>query len=270
MKPKAFTISSDDGMETDLDFTALMKKYGMKGTFNLNTAFFSPDGAEIQPGRISRPMSVAETVKLFSDPDFEVATHGHEHPDFTSISEENIVRDITNNRIVLEAMFGKPVRGHAYPFGTHNDTVIKNLASCGIVYARTCIHTEKFDIPEDSEWLRWHPTAHLKYMGEELDRFISGVPEREENAWLFYSWCHSYEFRQDNSWEKLEESFKRLRGEDNIWFATNMEIYEYVRAFRNLVYSADGTSVYNPSRFDVCLHYRDGIYEVKAGSSLRF
>ena len=36
-KPKAFNISYDDGVLQDVRFVALLNKYGLKGTFNLNS-----------------------------------------------------------------------------------------------------------------------------------------------------------------------------------------------------------------------------------------
>ena len=36
---KAVTLSYDDGVQQDISMIALMKKYGVKGTFNLNSAF---------------------------------------------------------------------------------------------------------------------------------------------------------------------------------------------------------------------------------------
>ena len=36
-----------------------------------------------------------------------------------------------------------------------------------------------------------------------------------------------------------------------MWYATNMEIYDYVTAYRSLVHSADGSVVYNPTLKDI-------------------
>ncbi len=40
MGKKYFTLSFDDGLEQDKKVLALMKKYGLKGTFNLNSGMF--------------------------------------------------------------------------------------------------------------------------------------------------------------------------------------------------------------------------------------
>ena len=36
-KPKAFSLSYDDGVEQDLRFVDLLNRYGLRGTFNLNS-----------------------------------------------------------------------------------------------------------------------------------------------------------------------------------------------------------------------------------------
>jgi peptidoglycan/xylan/chitin deacetylase (PgdA/CDA1 family) len=40
MGKKYFTISYDDGLEQDMRIVELMKKYGIKGTFNLSSELF--------------------------------------------------------------------------------------------------------------------------------------------------------------------------------------------------------------------------------------
>ena len=38
---------------------------------------------------------------------------------------------------------------------------------------------------------------------------------------------------------------------DDVWYATNIEIYDYVQAYRSLLWSARGDRVYNPSAVPV-------------------
>ncbi len=44
MGRKIFTISYDDGSKGDLRLIELMKKYGIRGTFNLNSGSYGLDG----------------------------------------------------------------------------------------------------------------------------------------------------------------------------------------------------------------------------------
>ena len=54
---------------------------------------------------------------------------------------------------------------------------------------------------------------------------------------LFYLWGHSYEFDNNNNWDHIEKICEKLANRDDIWYATNMEIYEYVTAYNSLIYS---------------------------------
>ena len=78
-RTKAFTMSFDDGINTDIRMASIMKKYGVKGTFNLNSGLFSPEGTVKPEGRDSIPLTVSQAKELFSDPSFEIAAHGSCH-----------------------------------------------------------------------------------------------------------------------------------------------------------------------------------------------
>ena len=43
-KFKAVTLSYDDGVQADIRLAGILDKYGMKGTFNINTGFFGNPG----------------------------------------------------------------------------------------------------------------------------------------------------------------------------------------------------------------------------------
>ena len=111
-------------------------------------------------------------------------------------------------------------------------------------YCRTVISSNRFDIPRD--WLRLQATCHHNdpKLNELANRFISAT--RVGEPLLFYLWGHSYEFEADNNWELIEDLLAKIGGRDDTYYATNIEIYDYVHAFRELIFSADGKRVYNP------------------------
>ena len=59
-----------------------------------------------------------------------------------------------------------------------------------------------------------------------------------------------------------------MGGRDDIWYATNIEIYDYVKAYENLILSADCSAVYNPSSVDVWIDTGDTVC-VRAGETIR-
>ena len=70
---------------------------------------------------------------------------------------------------------------------------------------------------------------------------------------LFYLMGHSWEFARDNTWDLIERFGEKMAGREDIWHATNAQIYDYVQAFRGLLFTAAGDKVLNPSATDVYL-----------------
>ena len=53
-KKKALTLSYDDGVEQDIRLIDIMKKNGLKGTFNLNSGCYAPEGTVYPAGTIHK------------------------------------------------------------------------------------------------------------------------------------------------------------------------------------------------------------------------
>lgn len=51
-KTKALTLSYDDGVEQDIHLVEIMKRNGLKGTFNLNSGIYTPEGYTYPEGTI--------------------------------------------------------------------------------------------------------------------------------------------------------------------------------------------------------------------------
>ena len=90
-----------------------------------------------------------------------------------------------------------------------------------------------------------HPTTH--HNGD-LEGLWKRFMERDfEEMLLFYVWGHSFEFDRENTWDKMEAFCQMAADNENVWYATNIEIKDYITAVRGLVYSEDGKMIYNPS-----------------------
>lgn len=255
-KKRALTLSYDDGVEQDIRLIEIMKKYGLKGTFNLNSGLYAPEGTVYPKGTIHRRMTKKQVTELYKDSGMEVAVHGFTHPFLQRLPDNLCTNDIIKDREGLEEQFDTIVRGMAYPFGTYNDDVIECARRAGIVYSRTTISTGGYGIPRD--WLQWNTTCHHDdaRLMEHAHNFI----ERNctEDGWLFYLWGHSYEFEEHDNWHVMEEFAEYMGGREDIWYATNMEIYDYVEAYRKLVYSMDGHKVFNPTLLPLWFE-KDGV-----------
>lgn len=265
-KAKALTLSYDDAVQQDVRLMTILNKYGLKCTFNINTGLFAEEGHEYPKGQIHRRMSEKEAVSLYKDSGHEVAIHALTHPFLEQLPANLVIKEIVEDRKNIERLFGKITRGMAYPFGTFNDEVVNILKSCGIAYARTVHSTESFQIPTD--WLRLPATCHHNNpkLPELTDKFINDKPFG--SPWLFYLWGHSYEFEADNNWELIEDFAEKIGGRDDIWYATNIEIYDYIQAYNQLIFSMDESMVYNPSAFVIYFVYNRQMYTIQPGETL--
>ena len=271
-KPKAVTFSYDDGILQDKRLAELFDKYGMKCTFNFNTA-----------GNRAPKFTKEEIHEIFLSKGHEIAVHGAEHRANGSMRPIEGIRDVLDCRLALEEMCDTIIRGMAYPdsgislMGPHGSyEKIKNyLVELDIAYART--HggdNNTFRLPEDFH--EWMPTAHHKNpkMMQYIDEFLAidispSVYHSRRIPRLLYIWGHSYEFDRNDNWELMEEICEKLANNDDIWYATNIEIYDYVEAYKRLIYSADGYKIYNPTLLTVWLDVDGELYCVKSGETIR-
>lgn len=268
---RALTFSFDDGMVEDAWLVNLFKKHGLKGTFNLNSCVFDMT-EEPKPNHVGRcRLSKTQLVELFKDSGMEVAVHGVHHLSLAEMPQTVMIRDVLEDRIKLEDAFGTVVNGMAYANGSVSDEAVEVLKICGIKYARTVESTLKFDIPKD--WLRMPATCHYRNgkLMELADAFLSELPPchyTKKTPRLFYVWGHSYQFREEDSYDEMEAFAEKMSGREEVWNATNIEVYNYVKAFDSLVYAANEKYVYNPSGIDVCLCWFGTDVLVPAGKTV--
>jgi hypothetical protein len=264
---KAFTVSYDDGVIYDGRFINLLKKYGIRGTFNLNSGLMGTKDLLVQGDmEVNHEKYKWEELQdVYAD--VEIAVHSLTHPDLARMPAASVAYEVSADKANLETLVGEPVQGMAYPFGTYNDEVVQVLKQCGIVYSRTTKNTHEFGLPE--EFLTWHPTCHHRDERlEELgDTFLANEVINRD-ARLFYLWGHSYEFEGYEQWDMIEAFLKKMAFHKDIWYATNMEIYEYVQAGRHLIYSSNGNLIKNPSRLDVWMEIDEQVYHIPSGETV--
>jgi len=274
-KTKAVTFSYDDGCREDLKTVEVLNKYGLKATFNIHSGCIATESG----GWTMTEEEIRDSIVASGH---EIAVHGYWHkaPGLTRTIEG--IKDVLDNRLDLEKRFGGIIRGMAYPDSGILDFVngsgfqeVKNyLKELDIAYARTLGgDNNRFQLPQD--WLNWVPTAHhdnpniLAWAKEFVDMDVEKMYFSSKHAKLFYVWGHSFEFERNGNWERLEEICQILSGKEDIWYATNMQIYEYVTAYRSLVYSADGNTVYNPTLMEVWMDNDGTLCSVKPGETVQ-
>jgi len=245
----------------DRKLIEIMSKNGLKGTFNINSGLFAAQSG-------GRRLTAEEAIALYTSTGNEAAVHGYRHLSLAEVDPAMAANDVLFDRIQLEKMLGGPVRGMAYANGSYSDSVVDILRTCGIVYSRTTVSTEKFDLPND--WLRLPATCHHNNprLMELARQFIEAPDGRyfwSQVPRLFYLWGHSYEFNDNDNWHIIEEFASYIGNRDDVWYATNMEIYDYVKAYEALQFAADGSFVYNPGIQDLYICYMGKEHIIPSG-----
>ena len=226
-KLKAVTFSFDDGVTQDKRLIEILNKYGLKATFNLNSAILGTNGELNRNGHIVRhdKNHANEVAKIYKG--HEVAVHTLVHPNLTELSDDGVIWQVEEDRKLLESLVGYSVRCMAYPCGgVNNDervaSVIRNNTK--IEFARTITSSDNFDIPDNL--LRYNPTVYyiekekLFSLGEKFLNLKADKPQ------VLYVWGHSYEMDAEYiSWQEFEEFCKMISGREDIFYGTNGQIF---------------------------------------------
>jgi len=266
---KALTFSYDDGVEQDAELIRIFNQHGMKCTFNLNSGLFAPEGYQWPEGEFIRRMTRQRCIDLYKNSPHEVAVHCLTHQLLTEAPTAMILNEVMQDRKNLEHDFGGIIRGMAYPYGPCNQAAVDALRSCGILFARTVASSRKFDIPED--WLRLPATCHHDdpRLMSMADRFLNRKEDAIYGCWLFYVWGHSYELDRYDNWYIIRNFCEKMAHKDDIWYAGNSEIFEYVEAWKSLRFSADGKTVFNPTVVTLWFKKDQDIRSIAPGESLQ-
>ncbi len=265
-RKKAFTISYDDNVSQDERLIRLMEKHQIKGTFNIIGDWFMKEGDELPEDKTYINVTEKKAIELYDNEFVEVANHGMNHTKMTNFPTVHMMKEIVECRTKLEGMYQRIITGFAYPYGLYSEELINVLKQAGIDYARTVCSTCNFNMPQN--WLEWNPTCH--HADPQLSEFTRRFLEDEvtENPYLFYVWGHTFEFDRQNNWEIIESLLEQISGKEDVWYATNGEIYAYQKAYESLVFSADMTYIYNPTSTDVWLQLDEEILFVPAGTKI--
>lgn len=225
-KKRAITFSFDDGVKQDIRCVEILNKYGLKGTFNLNSGLL---GAieEWDTGEriVSWDKVLPSQVKTVYE-GHEVAVHTLIHPLLPSLEDAEVIRQVAEDARALTEFCGYPVIGMAYPGGgVNNDDRVAALIrdNTPVAYARTITSTYSFELQKENLH-RFNPTIHIHddKVFDVIERFFALDTEEPQ---LLYIWGHSYEFdAEDGRWERFEEICKKVAGREDVFYGTNKEV----------------------------------------------
>ena len=249
----AVTLSYDDGHVHDRTMVAALDRYGLKGTFHLNSG-------NLGNGEC---LAAEEIGGVFRG--HEVAAHTVSHPHLDHLPDEQLALEVLDDRRALERWVEYPVRGMSYPYGTVTAPVAALLPRLGIEYCRVGTSHGRFHVPNDL--LRWEPTCHHNHdLLPKAEEFLA-TRGRESRLKLLSVWGHSFEFHREGNWDLLDRFGERLAREaSSLWFATNIEIADYLQCLRRVQTSVDGRRVRNPSHRPLWLHWDGAPREIAPGA----
>ena len=261
-KKKAFTLSYDDGSVNDIKLVGLMDKYGIKGTFNICSGLFLDE--EPEGNVMSDKLKISEAIGLYQASGHEIGAHTVHHIRPDNVDKDELMYEIFEDRKALEAKFDTFVRGFAHPFSVYNEDIREIVRLCGYSYARGGESSYNFKLPENRFCIK--PTCRHKDLRlmEFAERFVNEVPQWGD-IYLFYVMGHSHEFDSDDKWARMERFFEEVSGKADVWYATNIEIFDYIDAYKALKTTSDKNIIYNPSVIDVWIEQNEKIYHIPSG-----
>lgn len=215
-KRKAITFSFDDGVKQDIRLIEILNHYNLKGTFNLNSE------------RLGLENIVApEDVKhIYSG--HEIAAHTLTHPRLPDIpDDQEVIRQVEQDRLNLSELVGYEVCGMAYPGGgENNDEHVAKLIRdhTGIKYARVWSTNNGFGLQKNL--YRFKGTVDVyneeKKLFELAEKFLNLQTDEPS---IFYLWGHAFEFDYDpTSWDRFDELCAFISGKPDVFYGTNREV----------------------------------------------
>ncbi|WP_143316754.1 polysaccharide deacetylase family protein [Clostridium sp. HBUAS56017] len=261
-KFKVLTMSYDDGKIPDKRLIKIFNENGIKGTFHLNSGYMEKNDPAITYSYGKR-IPKEEIKDLYEG--HEVSCHTLTHPTIARCPMTQVIEQVLEDRKALEAIVGYPVRGLSYPNGSYNNEIENMLHHVGIEYSRIVGNSDNFELPRN--YYEWKATCHHNHNLLKLaDEFIA--LDKKQYMYMFYVWGHSYEFERDNNWELIEKFAKKIGKREDIWYATNIEIVDYLKVCDSLLFAADGSFVYNPSAASAWISVGDVVFEIPGGTQV--
>ncbi|MDW6004669.1 polysaccharide deacetylase family protein [Vibrio mangrovi] len=253
---KALGMSYDDGVIQDIRLTRMFTKYGIKGTFHINSGVM--DDPSKVPAELAKPVYKGH----------EISMHSSTHPFLYHATEEHIRAEIYDEKKRLEKLLRRKMIGMSYPFGSYNLTMLKRMKEWGLVYGRVVPETNDFRLPGDL--LRWRPSVHHCQSQEITNRFLA---EDGSKLSLFLIWGHSWEFDDPNSeynWTFMEGICQQLSGHKDIWYASMGEIALYLKTLEAVEVSDDGQVFSNNSEHTVWINHDGHGVPLQSGETVAY
>ena len=259
-KYKALTMRYDDGTANDRRLLEIFNRYGIRGTFYLIPTYLNRGGDSITD---------EEVPALYAG--HEVGNHTYSHQRPSDLSVPALEQEVESGKIYLERITGETVRGFAYPyseFGTDKEAFIQSLKNTGHTYAVTGTGSRTFELPDLSK--PYEIPFTIRHRENLMDMAQQYLALAQKKRSLFFVMGHAHEFENENNWELIEEFSSVMSGKQDIWYATNGEVFGYLMAQERTAVPQTGSSL-TTNHTAQTLWYQVGerLVEVRPGDTLK-
>ena len=201
-RKKIFLLSFDDGTVWDPRLVALLNRYGIKGTFNLNSGL---EDFVWQFGEFPvRRQILSDIGNLYEG--HEIASHSLHHHRLDQLSPPQLRREVEEDAARLKEVFGLEEIGFGVPFTFCNDREVKIIRKL-VRYIRLSEFADSFALPRDE----YHIPIHGLYNDPDIREKLQQFAESDLTVSLFVMAGHSYELEALNHWEYMEDLLKLVK-----------------------------------------------------------
>jgi len=216
---KIFLISFDDGTVWDRRFVALLNKYGMKATFNLNSGL--EDFVWQYEDRFPvRRQVLSDTIGLYCG--HEVASHSLHHHWLNTLTPPQLSREVGEDCAALKELFDLEEIGFGVPFTACGEREIRIIRKF-VRYIRLSAFSDSFAPPKDP----YHIPIHALYNQPDVRERIARFAESKLPVSLFVMAGHSYELEALDHWGYMEDLLQYIRSFDFEIMTTMDFVNEY-------------------------------------------
>jgi len=199
---KYFLLSFDDGTVHDKRLVELLNRYGIPGTFNLNSGL--EDFVWEYEGHPVVRQTLVDTVEQYHG--HEIASHSLTHPRLDQLPPPRLRREVEEDCTVLKSIFGVEDIGFGVPFTVCGEREIRILKKY-VRYIRLSEYSDSFALPADP----YHIPIHALYNDPDVREKIAAFAGNALSDSLFVLAGHSYELEYLDHWQYMEELLQYIK-----------------------------------------------------------
>jgi peptidoglycan/xylan/chitin deacetylase (PgdA/CDA1 family) len=169
--PGFAALTFDDGMRNNHDVALpILSAYAIPATVYVTVGFIDQTSPWIATDGAGAMMSRAQLRELLVA-GWELGAHTMTHPDLSTLSYEDCLREIRDSRLALEEIGGSAVVTFAYPFGFYGPAAIAAARDSGMIAAVTT---------GSGSWAPYEMTRAMIGSGEPLPLVLLKLTDRYE------------------------------------------------------------------------------------------